>query len=51
MLKLQTRKALENAVVHGNHENPGKHVDVRFRLEPDSVSISLKDEGQGFDIN
>src|SRR5260370_4013668 len=45
------REALANAVIHGNHENPRKHVRVRFRCKPDEVSIAVKDEGRGFDIN
>jgi serine/threonine-protein kinase RsbW len=50
-VEIAVREALENAVVHGNHEDPGKHVCVRCRLELDAVSISIKDEGRGFDIN
>jgi serine/threonine-protein kinase RsbW len=45
------REALANAIIHGNHENPRKHVHVRCRCKPDEVSISVKDEGRGFDIN
>ena len=36
---------------HGNHEDPRKHVHVTCRCKPDEVSIAVKDEGQGFDIN
>jgi anti-sigma regulatory factor (Ser/Thr protein kinase) len=28
-----------------------KHVHVSCRCEPDEVSITVRDEGQGFDIN
>jgi serine/threonine-protein kinase RsbW len=45
------REALANAVIHGNHENPRKHVRVRFRCKRDEVSIAVQDEGRGFDIN
>ena len=45
------REALANAIVHGNHEDPRKHVHVTCRCKPDEVSIAVKDEGQGFDIN
>ena len=45
------REALANAIIHGNHENPRKHVHVRCRCKRDEVSIEVKDEGQGFDIN
>jgi serine/threonine-protein kinase RsbW len=50
-VEIAVREALENAVVHGNHEDPGKHVCVRCRFDLDVVSISIKDEGEGFDIN
>jgi anti-sigma regulatory factor (Ser/Thr protein kinase) len=44
-------EALENAVVHGNHEDPGKQVRVGCRCGTDEVSIVIRDEGQGFDID
>ena len=50
-VEIALREALANAIIHGNHENPGKHVHVRFRCNPDEVSIAVKDEGRGFDLN
>jgi serine/threonine-protein kinase RsbW len=50
-VEIALREALANAIVHGNHENPRKHVYVRFRYEPDEVSFAVKDEGRGFDLN
>jgi serine/threonine-protein kinase RsbW len=50
-VEIALREALANAIVHGNHENPRKHVYVRFRCEPDAVSFAVKDEGRGFDLN
>jgi serine/threonine-protein kinase RsbW len=49
-VEIAVREALENAVVHGNHEDPAKHVCVRCRCEPHGGSIFIKDEAQGFDI-
>ena len=43
-------EVLANAVIHGNHEDPGKHVRVSCRCGTDEVSIIVRDEGQGFDI-
>ena len=31
--------------------NPRKHVHVRCRCEPSEISIAVKDEGRGFDVN
>jgi serine/threonine-protein kinase RsbW len=50
-VEIALREALANAIIHGNHENPRKHVHVRCRCQRDDVSIAIKDEGQGFDSN
>ena len=44
-------EALANAVIHGNHEDPRKRVYVGCRGGTDEVSIVVRDEGQGFDID
>jgi serine/threonine-protein kinase RsbW len=49
-VEIALREALANAIIHGNHENPRKRVYVRFRCEPDEVSLAVRDEGHGFDI-
>jgi serine/threonine-protein kinase RsbW len=45
------REALNNAVVHGNHEDPRKCVRVTCLCESGDVSIAVQDEGRGFDFN
>jgi serine/threonine-protein kinase RsbW len=51
-IEIALREALENAVIHGNHEDPRKHVYVSCRCETEEeVSITVRDEGQGFDSN
>ena len=50
-VEIALREALANAIIHGNHEDRRKHVHVTCRCEPDEVSIAVKDEGKGFDIN
>jgi len=50
-VEVALREALANAITHGNHEDPQKHVFVRCRCEVDEISISVRDEGHGFDIN
>ena len=48
-VEVSLREALANAVVHGNHEDPHKHVYVVCRCTPDEeVSIVVRDEGKGF---
>jgi serine/threonine-protein kinase RsbW len=50
-VEIALREALGNAIIHGNHENPRKRVYIRWRCEPDGVSITVKDEGRGLDIS
>ena len=50
-VEIALREALANAIIHGNHENPGKHVHVRCRCEPSEISIAVTDEGRGFDVD
>jgi serine/threonine-protein kinase RsbW len=48
-VEIALREALANAIIHGNHENPRKHVYVRLCCKRDEFSIAVKDEGRGFD--
>jgi len=50
-VEIALREALANAIVHGNHEDARKQVHVTCRCKPDEVSIAVKDQGQGFDID
>jgi|SRR5580700_4515982 serine/threonine-protein kinase RsbW len=47
-IEIALREALANAVVHGNHEDPGKQVYVSCGT--DEISLVIKDEGRGYDI-
>jgi serine/threonine-protein kinase RsbW len=49
-IEIAIYEALANAVIHGNHENQEKQVDVTCRCSMDGeVLISVRDEGEGFD--
>jgi len=51
-IEVALREAILNAVIHGNAEAPEKHVYVTCRCTIDGeVSITIRDEGQGFDID
>jgi serine/threonine-protein kinase RsbW len=50
-IEIALREALANAVVHGNHEDPGKQVHVNCRCGTDEVSFVIRDEGQGYGID
>ena len=50
-IELALRQALENAVVHGNQEDPERKVHVRCRCQPGKqISIVVTDQGKGFDF-
>ena len=44
-------EAVENAMRHGNGNNPEKNVQIIFSLKPEGLSFLVKDEGEGFNIN
>jgi serine/threonine-protein kinase RsbW len=49
-VEIALREVLANAIIHGNHEDPAKHVHVRCHCEPSEISLAVKDEGRGFDV-
>ena len=50
-VELALREALENAVVHGNQEDPDKKIHIRCRCQPGKeISIVVTDQGTGFDV-
>jgi len=50
-VELALREALDNAVVHGNQEDPEAKVHIRCRCQPGKeISIVVTDQGKGFDF-
>jgi len=50
-IELALREALNNAVVHGNQEDPETKVYVRCRCQAGKqISIVVTDQGKGFDF-
>ncbi len=45
------REAMVNAVVHGNQYNQNKRVRFTLSLTADRFTITVADEGSGFDFN
>jgi len=43
------REALANAIRHGNGQDPARHVRVAYVVENSTVTITVEDEGEGFD--
>lgn len=42
-------EAVQNAILHGNQNDPDKQVEVRFENRPDGLCFTIHDEGHGFD--
>jgi len=47
--KLCIHEALMNALIHGNKNNRAKKVSVFYKVTDDKFSVSVIDEGDGFD--
>jgi serine/threonine-protein kinase RsbW len=42
-------EAVNNAIQHGNQNDPSKKVKVTYEIDGDRVSFVIADEGKGFD--
>ena len=42
-------EAFQNALIHGNQNDPSKQIHVVFESKPKGLSFTVKDEGKGFD--
>ncbi len=42
-------EAVTNAIRHGNKLDPNKQVSISFLAKPESITICIGDEGEGFD--
>ncbi len=47
---MSVRESVTNAIQHGNKLDQNKRVDIRFNVEPDQLTISVKDQGTGFRV-
>jgi serine/threonine-protein kinase RsbW len=45
---MSVREAVTNAIQHGNRLDIGKRVYICFEVAPDKLSISVRDQGNGF---
>ena len=45
---MSVRESVTNAIQHGNKLDLSKKVDICFEVAPDQLSISVKDQGNGF---
>ncbi len=45
---MSVRESVTNAIQHGNRLDLSKKVDISFVVSPEQLSISVKDQGNGF---
>jgi serine/threonine-protein kinase RsbW len=50
-IELAVHEAVINAITHGNKHAEDKQVDVKFVLEPEALTVYVRDRGEGFDPN
>lgn len=50
-LQIACSEALVNAIVHGNKEDDNKKVYTKIEYDVTVLTVRIKDEGDGFDIN
>src|SRR5262245_551119 len=46
---MAVREAVANAIKHGNHQDMTKNVHVEMDVVADTLAISIRDDGEGFD--
>ena len=47
-LQIAVSEALVNAIIHGNKENQQKRVHIEIYYDKSTLTIKIKDEGEGF---
>ncbi len=43
------RESVRNAELHGCREDPGRSIDIEILLDHEKLSVTVEDEGEGFD--
>ncbi|MCK5148559.1 ATP-binding protein [bacterium] len=48
-LSIAITEAVGNAITHGNGRDPEKTVDILVKITPTTLTVSVSDQGSGFD--
>ncbi|MGD8239836.1 MAG: ATP-binding protein [Armatimonadota bacterium] len=49
-MTLAVHEAVVNAILHGNKKDPGKRVEILHLCKNGQLTVQVKDEGGGFDV-
>ena len=49
-ITISVTEAVNNAIKHGNKENESLKVDISYIVDEDKISVEVKDQGGGFEI-
>jgi serine/threonine-protein kinase RsbW len=49
-LSLSFSEAVSNSIVHGNKNDITKKIQIHVKIDTDTITIIIKDEGKGFDL-
>lgn len=50
-LMISVMEAVNNAIQHGNREDAGKKVHIKIQPGPSCITVWVRDEGEGFDLD
>jgi len=50
-IAISVTEVVNNAIVHGNKNNPQKKVTLRLIADESSIKIEVEDDGEGFDLD
>ena len=50
-LDMAVREAVTNAVLHGNRQDESKQVELTFEETGGALSVTVRDQGTGFDLD
>ncbi len=50
-IMIAVTEAVNNAIRHGNKDNPSKNVAISLSLEDGLIKFKIEDEGDGFDFH
>lgn len=48
-LAIAVTEVTNNAIIHGNKKDAGKKVVIRYHISESAITITVRDEGAGFD--